>query len=182
MCQSVGCHSILIHITHHSLTPPKCSQMNIGHCCQETGINTRVEGGNLIKRLEKRYYSLDINIHQGSVEQGEQPDVSLFINLHSRRNKAGGKPGLILMRLNCLKCHFFPRLLETSCRYIWFHISLFLTMKYQSMCSSLPALTSPPPGRLLRAVPKKINCFWNAGKPTAASHKRHTRREKMPDC
>lgn len=73
---------------------------------------------------------------------------------------------------------FFNILLETSCQYIWFHISLFLTMKHQSMCSSLPALTSPPPGRLLMAVPKKINCFWNAGKPTAPSHEQHRRGRK----
>lgn len=131
---------------------------------------------NYCKGLKKWCYALDRNICQGCLIH-EEPWWEVFHQavFSQKQNWLG----LILTGLNCLKCHFFFNiLLQTSCQYIWFHISLFLTMKHQSMCSSLPALTSPPPGRLLRAAPKKINCFWNAGKPTASSHEQHRRGEK----
>lgn len=73
MCQSVGCHGTLMHTIHHSLTLSERRWMNICHYCQETGRNTCVEGGKLIKRPEKWYYSPDREICQSSLAWGELP-------------------------------------------------------------------------------------------------------------
>lgn len=164
--------------------------MNICHYCQQTEINTCVKGGKLIKGLVKRYYSADRNICQGSLAKGEQSwqkallKVFLFIILQfSHRIRALRRPGFILVCINRFKLSSFIRLFliffqKQAVNRFDFTLASFL--QWSTNRCLLLSLTSPLLGRLLGAVPEKINCFWNAGELTASSHKQHTQR-KMPD-
>lgn len=88
--------------------------MKICHYCQETGINTRVEGKKCIKWLEMWYYLLDRHICQGSLAQGEPSwgnKLSLQLCLFSSNCILSGTKLLENLTwylcLNSLKCHFF---------------------------------------------------------------------------
>lgn len=88
--------------------------MKICHYCQETGINTNVEGKKLIKRLEKWYYLWDRHICQGSLAQGKPSwgkKLSLQLCLFTSNCILSGTKLLENLTwylcLNCLKCHFF---------------------------------------------------------------------------
>lgn len=161
--------------------------MNICHYCQQTEINTCVKGGKLIKGLVKRYYSADRNICQGSLAKGEQSwqkallKVFLFIILQfSHRIRALRRPGFILVCINRFKLSSFIRFFliffqKQAVNRFDFTLASFL--QWSTNRCLLLSLTSPLLGRLLGAVPEKINCFWNAGELTASSHKQHTQRK-----
>lgn len=161
--------------------------MNICHYCQETEINICVKGGKLIKGLVKRYYSLDRNIRQGSLAQGEWwwqkalVEVFLIITLQFSQEQRFKKTWRFTVLIAWTVLFFFlTSFLKQAVNTFDFTLASFLqwsTNQCVLLCT-YKSSSRQTSGGCARENQLFLKC-WQAG---GIVPQNSTREEKTPDC